>query len=70
MGYYRDLVDDLTCHIADLKIQIRESGYEKAKKTRKLNKIKKLVDYLESHNKNYTKVQYETILEIKETLED
>jgi hypothetical protein len=68
MGYYRDLYDDLKYEMNELKNKIKKSGYEKAKKTRLLNKIKKKIDWLESHNKNLTKQQYFLILEIKDLL--
>lgn len=68
MGYYRDLYDDLKYEMNELKNKIKKSGYEKAKKTRVLNKIKKKIDWLESHNKNLTKQQYFLILEIKDLL--
>lgn len=68
MGVYRDLIEDKNAEIDELKNKIKISGYEKAKKTRLLNKIKKKIDWLESHNKNLTKQQYFLILEIKNLL--
>lgn len=68
MGVYRDLLDDKNIEIDELKNKIKKSGYEKAKKTRLLNKIKKKIDWLESHNKNYTKQQYNLICEIQDLL--
>lgn len=32
------------------------------------NNVKRMVDWLESHNKNYTKEQYNTILELQEMI--
>lgn len=32
------------------------------------NNVKRMVDWLESHNKNYTKEQYQTILELQEMI--
>ena len=66
MGYYRDLADDLKYKINELENKVKMSGYEKAKKTRLLNKIKKKIDWLALHNKNYTKQQYNLIIEIQD----
>lgn len=35
-----------------------------------LNELKSLIDWLECHNKNYTKDQYYKILDIQEILEN
>ena len=37
--------------------------------TKVFQELEKLVDYLERHNKNYTKDQYYKILEIQEIVE-
>lgn len=43
--------------------------YEKNQLKTKINTIKEKINFLESHNKNYTKKQYYKIIEIQEILE-
>lgn len=35
-----------------------------------INTLKNKIDFLESHNKNYTKQQYYTILDLQEIIEN
>lgn len=44
MSYYRDLIDDLKYKINELENKIKKLSYEKAKKTKALNKIKKYAE--------------------------
>lgn len=59
MGYYRDLADDLKYEINELENKVKKSGYEKAKKTKALNKIKKYaensIDAINYYNSGFGK---------------
>jgi hypothetical protein len=59
MGYYRDLTDDLKYKINELENKVKKSGYEKAKKTKALNKIKKYaensIDAINYYNSGFGK---------------
>jgi hypothetical protein len=59
MGYYRDLADDLKYKINELENKVKKSGYEKAKKTKALNKIKKYaensIDAINYYNSGFGK---------------
>jgi uncharacterized protein (DUF2164 family) len=59
MGAYRDLLDDKNFEIDELKNKIKKSNYEKAKKTRLLNKIKKYaensIDAINYYNSGFGK---------------
>ena len=59
MGVYSDLLDDKNIEINELKNKIKKSSYEKAKKTRLLNKIKKYaensIDAINYYNSGFGK---------------
>lgn len=59
MGVYRDLLDDKNIEIDELKNKIKKLSYEKAKKTRLLNKIKKYaensIDAINYYNSGFGK---------------